>query len=224
MTRSADALRLAGDGDTIEVLHGTYSGDVAVIHQRRLDIVGLGAQPVLDAAGRHAEGKAIWVVRDGDIRIHNIGFRSARVPDSNGAGIRFERGRLQLQACSFHDNQNGILTGADIHSVLEINHCQFSHAPETPATPPHLLYIGRIGLFVMRDSLLQQGNDGHLGQVTRTRNTVDWQPTGQRHQRPAAKQHGCPQQPQPLAGARQPGAGAARRVQRRCPRPGAAAG
>ena len=162
LTRIADALRLAGDGDTIEVLPGTYSADVAVITQRRLDIVGIGVQPVLDAAGQHAEGKAIWVVRDGDIRVHNIGFRGARVPDSNGAGIRFERGRLQLQGCSFHDNQNGVLTGNDVHSVLEINHCHFSHAPETPATPPHLLYVGRIGLFILRGSVLQRGNDGHL--------------------------------------------------------------
>ena len=162
LTRIADALRLAADGDTIEVLPGTYSGDVAVIHQRRLDIVGLGTQPVLDAAGQHAEGKAIWVVRDGDIRIHNIGFRGARVPDSNGAGIRFERGRLQLQGCSFHDNQNGVLTGNDVHSVLEISDCVFSQAPETPATPPHLVYVGQIGLFILRGCLLRQGKGGHL--------------------------------------------------------------
>ena len=162
LTRIADALRLAGDGDTIEVLPGTYSGDVAVITQRRLDIVGIGVQPVLDAAGQHAEGKAIWVVRDGDIRIHNIGFRGARVPDSNGAGIRFEHGRLQLQGCSFHDNQNGVLASNDSHSVLEVTDCVFSQAPETAAPPPHLIYVGQIGLFILRGCLLRQGKGGHL--------------------------------------------------------------
>ena len=49
LTRMADALQQAADGDTIAVLPGTYRGDVAVIHQRRLRIVGLGAQPVFDA-------------------------------------------------------------------------------------------------------------------------------------------------------------------------------
>ena len=101
--RMADALRLAQDGDTLHVLPGTYDGDVAVITQRKLQIVGLGGpgeRPVFDAAGQHAQGKAIWVVRDGDIHIENIAFRGARVPDHNGAGIRFEAGRLSLRGCA----------------------------------------------------------------------------------------------------------------------------
>ena len=162
LTRMADALRQAADGDTIAVLPGTYRGDVAVIHQRRLRIVGLGAQPVFDADGRHAEGKAIWVVRDGDIQIENIGFRGARVPDHNGAAIRFERGQLQLRACSFEDNQMGLLTGNDGQAELEIHNCQFSAAPENPGDLPHLIYVGRIGRLLLQASLLQQGHTGHL--------------------------------------------------------------
>jgi hypothetical protein len=48
---------------------------------------------VLLAAGHSAEDKAILVVRNGEVRIENIEFRGTRVPDGNGAGIRFERGR-----------------------------------------------------------------------------------------------------------------------------------
>lgn len=164
--RMAEALRHAVDDDIIEVLPGTYAGDVTVIVQSRLTIVGLGTapheRPQFVADGRHAEGKAIWVVRDGDIRIENIAFRGARVPDGNGAGIRFQKGRLQLRRCSFVDNQMGLLTGGDVGSTLEITDCEFADAPHNPGSLPHLLYVGRIGHFSLRDSVLRHGRVGHL--------------------------------------------------------------
>jgi len=162
ITRLADAVRRAGDGDTIEVLSGSYRGDVVVITQRRLRIVGIGEAPVFDADGRHAEGKAIWVVRDGDVQIDNIAFRGARVPDGNGAGIRFQAGRLQLQRCRFTDNQMGLLTGNQVASELHISDCHFADAPHNPGSLPHLLYVGSIGRFSIRGSVLRQGNEGHL--------------------------------------------------------------
>lgn len=162
LTRVADALQQAQDGDTIAVLPGTYRADVAVIRQRRLHIVGVGAQPVLQADGRHAEGKAIWVVRDGDITVENIAFRGARVPDHNGAGIRFERGHLQLRRCSFTDNQMGLLTGNHGDAVLDIADCHFGDAPDNPGSLPHLLYVGRIAALRLSGSVLQQGMVGHL--------------------------------------------------------------
>ncbi|MDH4393318.1 MAG: hypothetical protein QE285_18075 [Aquabacterium sp.] len=162
LTRVADALQQAQDGDTITVLPGTYRADVAVILQKRLHIIGLGTQPVLQADGRHAEGKAIWVVRDGDITVENIGFRGCRVPSGNGAGIRFERGQLQLRRCSFTDNQMGLLTGNHGDARLDIADCQFSQAPDNPGSLPHLLYVGRIARLRLDSSLLQQGRLGHL--------------------------------------------------------------
>lgn len=173
--RMVDALRQAVDGDTIEVLPGTYAGDVAVIVQRRLSIVGLGSgpgeRPLFVAEGRHAEGKAIWVVRNGTVRIENIAFRGARVPDGNGAGIRFQQGQLQLQRCSFVDNQMGLLTGNDAGSSLEISDCEFADAPLNPGSLPHLLYVGRIGRFSLRRSVLRHGREGHLVK-SRARETV----------------------------------------------------
>jgi hypothetical protein len=162
LTRVADALRLAGDGDTLELLPGTYAGDVAVILQRRLSIIGIGERPLIVADGQHAEGKAIWVVRDGDIRIENIAFRGARVPSGNGAGIRFERGRLQLKRCAFHDNQMGLLSGNEAGSELHISDSDFGDAPVNPGSLPHLLYVGRIGRFSLRGSRLLRGHEGHL--------------------------------------------------------------
>lgn len=160
----ADALRRARDGDTITVAPGTYRGDVAVITQRALTIVGLGARPLMLAAGRHAEGKAIWVLRGGEVRIENIAFEGTRVPDGNGAGIRLERGRLGLRRCLFADNQMGLLTGNDSATELLIEDCEFRDAPpQGPATGlPHLLYVGRIARASIRSSRFSAGHEGHL--------------------------------------------------------------
>jgi len=162
LTRIADALQRADDGDTIAVLPGVYRGDVAVIHQRQLRIVGLGGPVVLQADGQHAEGKAIWVVRNGDITIENIAFRGARVPSGNGAGIRFERGRLQLRRCAFHDNQMGLLAGNQADAELDIDGCSFGDAPANEESLPHLLYVGRIARLRLHASVLGQGRRGHL--------------------------------------------------------------
>jgi len=90
----ADAARVARDGDVVEITAGDYRGDVAVWRQRRLTIRGVGGTPVLRADGRIAEGKAIWVIRNGDFTIENVAFEGARARDRNGAGIRFESGKL----------------------------------------------------------------------------------------------------------------------------------
>jgi hypothetical protein len=153
------------DGDTVEVAAGTYRGEVGVITQKRLTLRGVGARPVFLADGRSAEGKAILVVRSApegsDVRIENLEFRGARVTDRNGAGIRFERGRLQVVRCVFADNENGILTANFSDAELSISDSDFSAAPA--ATPlPHLLYVGNIGKLSVTGSRFSGGRDGHL--------------------------------------------------------------
>jgi hypothetical protein len=162
LTRVGEALRLAADGDTIEVLPGEYRGDVAVITQRQLTIRGIGQRPVFSADGRDAEGKAIWVVRDGDIRVENLEFRGARVADGNGAGIRFERGRLHLLRCAFFDNEMGLLSGNVENAELRVEDCEFGAAPQHAGSLHHLLYVGRIGRFILTGSRLHGGWRGHL--------------------------------------------------------------
>jgi hypothetical protein len=156
------ALREASDGDIIELAAGAYHGEVAVIAHKRLTLRGVGGRAVLHAAGRDAEGKAILVVRDGDIRIENIEFRGTRVPDGNGAGIRFERGRLVVRRCAFFDNQNGILTANFADAELVVEDSEFGQAPSPDHALPHLLYVGQIRRFTLRGSRLGGGNQGHL--------------------------------------------------------------
>lgn len=156
-----DALRRAADGDVIELAPGDYRGQVGVIEQRRLTLRGVGGRAVLHAAGRHAEGKATLVVRHGDVLIENIEFRGSRVPDRNGAGIRFERGRLTVLNCAFFDNENGILTANFGDAELVVRDSDFGLAPR--GTPlPHLLYVGRIARFTLSGSRFSGGAAGHL--------------------------------------------------------------
>lgn len=160
--RIADAARIAKDGDTVEILPGEYRGDVAVWTQRRLTLRGVGVRPVLAADGRSAEGKAIWVIRDGDILIENIEFRGTRVPSQNGAGIRFEKGRLTVRNCLFADNQMGLLTGNDGNAELTIEDSVFSDAPKQTQSLPHLLYAGSIARLAISGSRFTGGHWGHL--------------------------------------------------------------
>jgi hypothetical protein len=157
----AELLARARDGDVLELAEGLHRGQAASIAQRRLTLRGAGRGAVLQADGAHAEGKALLVVRDGDIRIENIVFRGARVPDGNGAGIRFERGRLHAERCGFEDNQNGILTANFAEAELSLSDCRFDAAPA--GTPlPHLLYVGRIAQLEIRRCRFGGGRGGHL--------------------------------------------------------------
>lgn len=158
----ADALRRARDGDVIDMLPGEYRGVVGVIGQKKLTIRGVGARPVFLADGKVAEGKAILVVRNGDIVLDNLEFRGARAADANGAGVRFEKGRLQVRRCAFLDNQMGLLTANFGDAELDIVDSEFGLAPESAGGLTHLLYVGRIGRFSVRGSHFHRGASGHL--------------------------------------------------------------
>jgi hypothetical protein len=157
-----DAVQRARDGDTIELLPGEYRGEVVVIEQKRLTLRGLGKRPVLLADGKIAEGKAILVVRDGEVTVDNIEFRGARAPDANGAGIRFEKGRLKVLRSAFFDNENAILTANFEDAELEIVDSEFGNAPRVVGGLHHLLYAGRIAKLTVTGSRFHTGFEGHL--------------------------------------------------------------
>jgi len=157
-----EAARLAKDGEVIEIRPGTYRGQPVVWTQDRLIIRGVGERPVMLADGKNAEGKAIWVVKGGKVRIENIEFRGARVADGNGAGIRFEKGQLTVHACRFADNEMGLLGANSAELSLEVSDSEFVDAPRHAGLLHHLVYVGRIGKFVLRGSRFENGYLGHL--------------------------------------------------------------
>lgn len=167
----AQAAALARDGDIVEIQAGVYEGDVAVWTQRRLRIRAVGGRVVLRAAGRAAEGKAIWVLRDGDFEIDGFDFVGTRVPGRNGAGIRFERGSLVVRNSRFLDNQMGLLTGNHLESRLVVDHCEFS-GPADGTHWYHNLYVGRIAYFEMTNSWSRDARKGHLVKSRARENVV----------------------------------------------------
>lgn len=161
-TRSiAEAAALAQDGDTIEIEAGDYTGDVAVWKQHELTIRGVGGRVRLIANGASAEKKAIWVIRGGAITIENIEFSGARVPGSNGAGIRFEQGYLKVRNCRFIDNENGILTSNNPDASLEIEGSEFAGIRDGGSFK-HNLYVGAIRKLRVTGSYFHHAWIGHL--------------------------------------------------------------
>lgn len=102
------------------------------------------------------------MIRNGEFIVDNIEFRNARVADGNGAGIRFERGRLEVLNSHFIDNQNGILTANQHDAELVIRDSLFADAPHPNLTLPHLLYVGKIARLELTGNRFHNGYEGHL--------------------------------------------------------------
>jgi len=155
------AASMAQEGDIIEIDSSDYVSDVAVWKQRRLAIRGVGGRPRLIAKGATAEGKAIWVIRGGEITVDNIEFVGARVPDKNGAGIRFEQGHLVIKNCRFTENENGVLSSQGKNMRLEIENCEFGYNGAGDGYS-HNLYVGSIQSLSVTGSYFHHARAGHL--------------------------------------------------------------
>lgn len=156
----SEAARLARDGDIVEIQAGKYYGDVATWNQKKLTIRGIGGNARLFANGKSAEGKAIWVIRNGTYRIENVDFIGARVSDKNGAGIRLENGELTLVNCLFYGNENGLLT-TNSATKLEIYNSEFAYNGAGDGQS-HNLYVGKIQNLKISGSYFHHANVGHL--------------------------------------------------------------
>ncbi len=153
----------AKDGDVVELASGQYLNWPLVIEDKRITIRGKGARPVLVSTGVTAESKALWVVRGGQVVVENLEFRGVRVPDGNGAGIRFESGQLTVKRCAFQDNEMGLLTGNNPDTTLEVHDSEFSSSPRFQGRAlHHQLYVGTIASLKVTGSRFQQGFQGHL--------------------------------------------------------------
>ncbi len=157
----AEASAKARDGDIIEVEAGDYPGDVAIWSQDNITVRAVGGRVRLKADGMAAEGKGIWVIRGGRMSVQGFDFSGARVSDHNGAGIRFDKGRLTVQDCSFMNNENGLLTGNDPHSELEIIDSEFGYNGYGDGQS-HNLYVGELARLSVTGSYSHHAKVGHL--------------------------------------------------------------
>ncbi|HEX2875110.1 MAG TPA: right-handed parallel beta-helix repeat-containing protein [Polyangiaceae bacterium] len=156
------AFAAASDGDTIEIdSAGNYAGDVCGITKSQLTIRGKGGLAKIDADGKNAQGKAIWVVQGADTLIENVEFSGAAVADLNGAGIRQEGKNLTVRGCYFHDNENGILAGDSAGSEILIENSEFEHNGAGDGYS-HNLYINHIAKLTFRYNWSHRAVIGHL--------------------------------------------------------------
>lgn len=155
------AFAAAADGDVIEIDAGSYDGDVCAITKSNLTIRGKGGRAKIGAAGKSSGGKAIWVVQGNDTVIEDVELSGCTVADKNGAGIRQEGRGLTVRRAYFHDNENGILTGANPDSVIVVEDSEFGNNGAGDGYS-HNMYIGEIKSFTLRGSYSHHAKVGHL--------------------------------------------------------------
>ena len=155
----------AHDGDTVKIAAGTYKGDVAIWRANNLTIMGVNGRAVIDETGfAIANRKGIWVISGNNTTVKNIEFTGARDAsgrDKNWAGIRQEGATLNVSNCSFHDNDNGLLTGANPNSDITIKQSEFASNGAGDGYS-HNMYIGQVRSFTLAYCSSHDARIGHL--------------------------------------------------------------
>jgi hypothetical protein len=155
------AFSAAKDGDTIQIAgNKTYSGDVCTITRNNLLIQGINGRPKIDAAGKNAGGKGIWVIDGNNTTIDNVEMYGAAVSDANGAALRLEGSGFTLRNAFIHDNQNGILANGVTTSDILVEYSEFGHNGAADGQS-HNLYIGHVKSLTFRYSFSHDANVGH---------------------------------------------------------------
>ncbi len=163
------AAAVAQDGDVIEMDAAQYDDNIVVWRANDITLRGIGGRAHMHAtklipytAGNDLEnGKAIWVTSGSNIKVENIEFSNAAVPDKNGAGIRAEGANLSVCNGYFHNNENGILGGA---GQMLIEYSEFGYNGSCPAGYgcTHNLYITSADKLVFKSNYSHHATLGHL--------------------------------------------------------------
>jgi hypothetical protein len=145
------------NGDSVLVDAGIYSADVTTWNANNIVVRGVGGRAHMRADGAQEGGKGTWVVYGSNFTAENIEFSGSSVPDLNGAGIRDDgAGFLVVRNCYFHDNEDGILGGAD--SVL-IENSIFDHNGHGDGKSHNMYVWGRT--FTIQNSYTHRAVIGH---------------------------------------------------------------
>ncbi|GAA4961545.1 right-handed parallel beta-helix repeat-containing protein [Kineococcus glutinatus] len=168
------AFARAADGDVVEIDGSvTYTGDVCGIHRDRLTVRGVNGRPRIDAGGRNAMGKGTWVVVGDGVVVDNVEMYGARVADRNGAALRLEGTGFTLRRSYLHDNENGILSGADPASDVLVETSEFARNGHGDGYS-HNLYIGNVRSLTFRHNFSHDANVGHDLKSRARTNTITY--------------------------------------------------
>jgi hypothetical protein len=164
----AAAISASAAGDTILIDAGTYTNDFAYIGHD-LTLKGVGGLAKLHAVASPPNGKAI-LTTNAHVTIDYMEFTGAKVPDGNGAGIRYEGGSLTVVDSWFHHNQNGILAASSPGGTISIDHSEFDHNGNNDGKT-HNIYVNDIARLTITNSYFHDVSLGHQIK-SRARETV----------------------------------------------------
>ncbi len=103
----ADAVPSIEDKSTIYLEKGVYRKG-AYISKSDISIIG---EPGVVFDGAFVDGKAALVLTGNNILVESIECKNIKVPDGNGACIRFEGQNITIRDLYAHDSQSGVMTG-----------------------------------------------------------------------------------------------------------------
>lgn len=120
------AVAAAKDNDTIEI-YGQILNDSAAVIANNVTVIGktsdAGFKWTLGQSVRMAWGKGFIVAEGATLTVKNLEFQGMTVNGSNGSGIRMDPScsNLVVDACYFHDGDEGILTSTAQGTVTITN-------------------------------------------------------------------------------------------------------
>lgn len=146
---------------TIRIAPGTYRQ--CAVQERGVIVYEAPEPGSVTFMARACEGKAALVLRGTGAEVRGITFSNIVVPDGNGAGIRLEKGALNVAYARFQNSEQGILTADDPNSRIYITRSTFSGLGtcENSAGCAHSIYIGNYGSLTVRESRFERGTGGH---------------------------------------------------------------
>ncbi len=148
-SRPSEAAAVARPGDRVVIAPGRYI-DCAIWRAPGLTIAAAPGGEVL-ITGPICANKALFVIAGQDVTVEGITFQSAAFAGGNAAGIRAEGGDLTIRRSAFLDNQNGILTKADMRNYrLVIEDSRFIGNGALIHECAHGLYAGHWREVVVR--------------------------------------------------------------------------
>ncbi len=156
--KPSEAIAAADNGDTIRIAAGQYF-DCIIIKQSVLTIQGSGPDAVMTDTA--CQGKALIVEHGDNITIRNLTLQRARVPDGNGAGIRYEGGNLTIDHVRFINNQDGILGADSPDGTARIVDSEFLQNGTSNGSCAYGIYFGHMKLVHIERTRFFETRQGH---------------------------------------------------------------
>ncbi len=150
----------ARDGDRVQIQPGEYF-DCATWSANNLTVEGVGPADKVVISDKTCGGKALFITTGTDTTVRNLTLTRARVPDSNGAGIRAEGKNLVVEGVRFINNQNGILGGGVPGGSLIVRDSEFVRNGTCENSCAHGIYAGPQALVRVERSRFSDTRAGH---------------------------------------------------------------